>query len=222
MVLARQIEVERCLETKRNRAAILRGLERKQICKVQPCEWDFCYNKSVWFLSCHTDRKQEEYIYILKAKGSLQSSGQFLNECNDTECVLGPKQSHSTFSTAPFLVQHLVSGICECENQNNTCTTIAPLGCLFHQGIFPFPQAVAAVRWRQAAARCDIASGHKVIWSQENKMLDAGSITHKIAAPKNSPPPFVQVPLCPGNPIFSKVSLKKRFVIYIQALLRRK
>lgn len=37
MVLARQIEVERCLETKRNRAAILRGLERKQICKVQPC-----------------------------------------------------------------------------------------------------------------------------------------------------------------------------------------
>lgn len=35
MVLARQIEVERCLETSRNRAAILRGLERKQISKVQ-------------------------------------------------------------------------------------------------------------------------------------------------------------------------------------------
>lgn len=36
MVLARQIEVERCLETnRRNRAAILKGLERKQICKVQ-------------------------------------------------------------------------------------------------------------------------------------------------------------------------------------------
>lgn len=35
MVLARQIEVERCLETNRNRAAILRGLEREQISKVQ-------------------------------------------------------------------------------------------------------------------------------------------------------------------------------------------
>lgn len=79
--------------------------------------------------------------------------------------MFGPKQAHFTFTTAPFLVQHLVCRVC--EKQNNTHITITTLGCLFSQGISPSPQVAA--RWRQAAARCDTASGHSVIWSQENK-----------------------------------------------------
>lgn len=164
MVLARQIEVERCLETSRNRAAILRGLERKQISKVQLASGEiersgifFFSNKSSWFLSYLTDRKQEEYICILKAKESLQCSGKLFNECNNT----WPKAKPLHFYSSSFpCAASQICRIWECEKQNNTRTTLAALGCLFNQGISPVPQAVCSCQmWYCLGAQCEMKSG---------------------------------------------------------------
>lgn len=84
MVLARQIEVERCLETNRNRATILGALKRRQICKARFCtlwgerkEGAFYYNKSILLLYYHTDRKQKEYIYVLEIRAPFDPQGSF-------------------------------------------------------------------------------------------------------------------------------------------------
>lgn len=92
----------------------------------------------------------------------------------------GPKQSHSTSTPAPFLVQHPKSaGFGSVRNRITHVQPLLPWGAFSIRAFPPFLKLFVA-------ARCDTASGHNVRWSQENQMLDAGSITQKIAAPKNS------------------------------------
>lgn len=67
--------------------------------------------------------------------------------------------------------------------------------------------------WCCLRAQCEMKSGK-----------DAGCRKHhsENCCSQELPPPSVEVPLCPDSPMFSKVSLKKDFLICIQALLGRK
>lgn len=111
--------------------------------------------------------------------------------------MLGQNQSNSTFATAALIVQHILSRILESEKMNRTAY-IKPLllWCVFLvRAIPPCFRTLGCSSSKVeagmlAAARCDTASGHNVIWSQKNKMLDAGSITHEITASECSSPTF--------------------------------
>lgn len=115
-------------------------------------------------------------------------------------------------TTAPLLVCRVWEG----ENQNKTRTAIASLGAFSARASSPSQQrggGSSCQMWCCLRAQCEMKSGK-----------DVGCRKHhsENCCSQEFPPPFVQVPLCPDSPMFSKLSLKKDLLICIRALLRRR
>lgn len=164
MVLAKQIEVERCLEANRNGAAILRGLERKQISKVHFASGEkersgifIIINLLDSFPTIQIGSRRSTLIFW-RQRSLFNPQESFLM----SEYVLGPKQSHPTFTTAPFLVQHFACRIWECEKR---VTQVQPLLLWSAFSIRAFPpflkllQAGSCQMWYCLRAQCDMKSG---------------------------------------------------------------